>query len=323
MHALGVFFRGQLRAARWEQCGAQVIRDQLRAQVRDDGSHVEQSSYYHVYALDMFRMHAALAPFDDIDASRVARMQEYRDALCGPSGKLPLIGDDDGGNLIAPARPETPANHLSRFFSDAGLAVMVADANQVIVDAGSFGPWKAGHSHADTLNIIVRRGSEEILIDPGTFTYTGDVRWRDWFRSTQAHNTIAIDSLGQATPSGPFAWADRPDAHVHDWRTSATADEIDAECRYRGFTHRRRVVFEKPGTTTVMDDVSGPPGTHSIEQWWHLGSVGARDRIELPSDAELVSSWRSEMFGSKRESPAICVRRTGPLPMRFEARIHL
>ena len=32
---------------------------------------------------------------------------------------------------------------------------------------------------------------EETLIDPGTYTYVGDPAWRNRFRGTAAHNTIA------------------------------------------------------------------------------------------------------------------------------------
>jgi len=323
LHALGVFFQGQPRAAQWEREGRRVMSDQLRAQVREDGSHIEQSSYYHGYALDMFRLYAALARPDAVESETLRRMVEFRDSLRGPSGRLPLIGDDDGGRLIVPDFEEQPVIQESRLFSEAGLAAMVSGNNQVIVDAGPLGPWKAGHSHADTLSIIVRRSDEDILVDPGTFTYTGDARWRDWFRSTAAHSTIAIDGRNQATPAGPFGWADRPDVRIHEWRTDARCDAIDAECRYRGFIHRRLVEFAKPGLITIVDDVAGPPGEHSIEQWWHLGSLSARERFELETEAEIVPSWRSDVFGSRRESTALCVRRAGPLPMRLTARIHL
>ncbi|HLK35016.1 MAG TPA: heparinase II/III family protein, partial [Terriglobales bacterium] len=61
LHALGLFFGGVGRAARWEQLGATVMRQEIARQVRADGSHVEQSSYYHLYATDMFLLHAILA----------------------------------------------------------------------------------------------------------------------------------------------------------------------------------------------------------------------------------------------------------------------
>ena len=61
LHALGLFFAGFQRAARWERLGARVMREQMDRQIRADGSSFEQSTYYQVYLLDMFRLHAVLA----------------------------------------------------------------------------------------------------------------------------------------------------------------------------------------------------------------------------------------------------------------------
>src|SRR5439155_2318870 len=44
----------------------------------------------------------------------------------------------------------------SRLFAASGVAVMISGDTQVIIDAGAFGPASAGHSHSDTLSLIVR-----------------------------------------------------------------------------------------------------------------------------------------------------------------------
>jgi len=86
-------------APRWVRKGAGWMEHELCRQVREDGGHFEQSSYYHVYALDMFLFHAALT---GTVAPELARMAEYLAALLGPRGSLPLVGDDDGGRLFHP-----------------------------------------------------------------------------------------------------------------------------------------------------------------------------------------------------------------------------
>ena len=186
---------------------------------------------------------------------------------------------------------------------------MTCGETHAIVDAGPFGALNAGHSHSDTLSIVVRSGGAEILIDPGTYTYTGDAEWRAWFRSTAAHNTIRIDGRDQAVQRGPFGWDSKPRVKILDWRTNAERDLLEAECCYAGFTHRRRVEFLKPDVFVITDDVSGPPGAHEIEQLWHLASVDARAKLILPEDAELTESWRSTMFGEKHLGPMLRVRR--------------
>jgi hypothetical protein len=192
-----------------------------------------------------------------------------------------------------------------------------------VIDAGPFGALHSGHSHSDTLSIILRSGDDEILIDPGTYTYTGDPEWRDWFRGTSAHNTIRIDGLNQATMAGPFRWTDPPEVAILDWQTNSTRDVLEAECRYAGFTHRRRVEFQKPAVFLITDDVSGPPGEHDIEQFWHLGTLAARSKLMLPAGAELADSWRSTAFGERHSSPMLRVHRRCGLPLRLETRIDL
>jgi hypothetical protein len=108
LHALGALFPAWPRANRWTAGGGRIVRQQLERQVRPDGSHFEQSAYYHVYALDFFLLHRALAPEAQegyesaaYDA-RLQAMAEYLRALLGPSGTLPYLGDDDGGRVFHP-----------------------------------------------------------------------------------------------------------------------------------------------------------------------------------------------------------------------------
>src|SRR5208337_1618047 len=173
----------------------------------------------------MFSLHAALASPGPGYRAKLKQMAEFLHAIAGPSGRLPLLGDDDGGclSLIPTKRPLGPitrpsgaGNWRSQLFPDAGLAVMTCGDTHAIVDAGPFGAMRAGHSHSDTLSIVVRSGESEILIDPGTYTYTGEPEWRDWFRGTEAHNTIRIDGRDQAVPRGPFGWTDKPEVTILD-----------------------------------------------------------------------------------------------------------
>jgi hypothetical protein len=208
-------------------------------------------------------------------------------------------------------------------FPEAGVAVMTCGDVHAIIDAGPFGALHSGHSHSDTLSIVLRSGGEEILIDPGTYTYTGEPEWRDWFRGSSAHNTIRIDGLDQGVMAGPFRWTHQPKVTILHWQTNSESDILEAECHYAGFTHRRRVEFQKPDVFLITDHVSGPPGEHHIEQFWHLGSLAARSKLILPADAELTESWRSTTFGEKHSAPMLRVQRRSELPLRMETRIDL
>src|SRR5262249_15564773 len=61
LHALGTWFPEWPRAQRWREKGGCVVEEAMRRQVRNDGSHFEQSVYYQVYALDFFLLYRSLA----------------------------------------------------------------------------------------------------------------------------------------------------------------------------------------------------------------------------------------------------------------------
>ena len=105
---IGARYPGLHHAARWRSTGWDITLEQSRRQVRADGMHFEQSTYYHVYALDFF-LHAramaersALPVPKDFDA--VIRRMAAALTVLSQAGALPRYGDDDGGRLFDPSR---------------------------------------------------------------------------------------------------------------------------------------------------------------------------------------------------------------------------
>ena len=354
LHALGRLFPAFPRSRRWSELGREITLGEMTRQVRDDGSHFEQSSYYCLYALDMFLFHATLDAPPAAYRERLGRMAEYLNALAGPAGRLPLLGDEDGGHFFHPFslpnslicaysvaqgrhasvcgasfsavdaylnRP-APVRPDSTLFRDAGVAVLRAGENQIVIDCGPFGPGNSTHSHSDTLSFTASSGASEILIDPGTFTYS-DPALREEFRGSAAHNTIRIDKMDQAIPDGPFRWKQQPEVAVLNWENTPEKDTLTAECRYRGFTHRRRFLFVKPDLLLIVDEVQGPPGEHIIEQFWHPASETAIRSIFLSGRAEITGGWRSTRYGQREPAPILCVRKTTALPFRLTAAVFL
>lgn len=375
LHALGTCFPAFPGAARWKREGGSRIRAHMREKVQDDGSYFEQSTYYHVYAMDMFVFAAAMEEMPADYFAKLRLMGEYTDALLGPGRRLPFLGDDDGGRFFHAYGDRTgfargslaacaqvaggaweytredaaefavwltgrcedapaPGGRVSRLFSESGVAVMESGSAQVIVDAGRFGPFASGHSHSDTLSIIVRRSETELLVDPGTYTYVAEPRWRDWFRGSAAHSTIRIDGLDQGTIEGPFRWSSRPQVNVRRWESGPERDVLDAVCEYRGLSHRRQVVFAKPDVVFVLDTVEGPAGEHLVEQFWHPAgpvagisarefSIGGDARLLLTLDAECEEAWISPAPGKRVTATAIKLAVRGRLPLRIGAAIVL
>jgi Heparinase II/III-like protein/Heparinase II/III N-terminus len=108
---LGARFPQFPRAARWKQRGWQIVLDAAATQVRGDGFYFEQSTYYHVYALDLFLHARTLAAANDmpIPAEFDAVLLNMLDALLllGRGGLVPRLGDDDGGRIFDASRSRT------------------------------------------------------------------------------------------------------------------------------------------------------------------------------------------------------------------------
>lgn len=119
--------------------------------------------------------------------------------------------------------PHEPAN-LSQAFPDGGYFVMrdgwTPDANYLLFDCGPHGALNCGHAHADALSIDLAANGRTVLVDPGTCTYTGSKELRDWFRSSQAHNTVTLDGESSSIPDGPFTWKTIAECRLLDWITT-------------------------------------------------------------------------------------------------------
>jgi Heparinase II/III-like protein/Heparinase II/III N-terminus len=118
--AIALFFTGALcpelrSSSKWKQNGWEILLRESQRQVRSDGFYFEQSTYYHVYALDFFLHARVLAsrnriPIPSDYDRKLEQMLDALAVLCG-AGAPPRWGDDDGGRVFDPRR--NYAGHLT------------------------------------------------------------------------------------------------------------------------------------------------------------------------------------------------------------------
>jgi hypothetical protein len=365
LYALSTLFPEFPGTVDWRKRSSDIVIAQLDFQVQADGSHFEQSSYYHIYALDFFVLFYLLAGRPSIVEPILKRMAEYLYWLLGSSRCISFWGDDDGGRLFHPygsrdqfgratlatcgallGRDEWIGNrgelaeqaawwlgadvlHLgkqipsvvnaSRAFAESGLVFLTCNDFYLQMDCGPFGYGGAGHSHSDTLSLTLQHAGQQVLIDPGTYTYMSDIAERNWFRGSAAHNTVYIDNQDQGIPAGPFRWASKPEVVLKAWSASdsaASGGYIDALCRYNGYSHRRRVLLQKD-QLLVLDEIDGPDGDHTCEQTWQLGSKLSNMYFAFSAAAEEHQSKFSPAYGAKLPGRCLRVRRRGKFPLRI------
>lgn len=227
-------------------------------------------------------------------------------------------------------------------------------------DAGPLGYRSiAAHGHADALSLTLSAGGQALLIDPGTFAYHTDPRWRDHFRSTAAHNTVTIDALDQSVSGGSFLWlrkaVTRCLAHALDEPVQQVHAEHDGYARLADpVVHRRRVCFEPATNRLAVDDEIDCRGAHRASLCWQLaedcepvlaedgsvavqrGSVRMTIRVSgadapaqvlraqvLCGQDDPPAGWVSREFDRRRAAPALVWRFAVSGPRRITTRIDL
>lgn len=219
----------------------------------------------------------------------------------------------------------------SAAFKDGGYYVMrdgwSANSNYLRFDCGPHGTLNCGHAHADALSFDLAAHGRTILIDPGTYTYTGSKEMREWFRRAAAHNTLTVDDESSSVPDGPFSWKTVARCAQLNWISENRFDYVEG--KHDGYerlpepaTHLRAILFLKKDYWVIRDRVISR-GQHTLDLYFHFnpsGSVNidskslkfAEDnetpRLEIVVFADngawrKEDGWVSPCYGEKQPAP--------------------
>lgn len=204
--ALGLFYVGLFlpelgEAGAWRRLGMKILVDESEKQIRPDGGYFEQSTYYHRYALDFYQQFIILcdrngiALPDDFRA-RIEKMTEFVLYAMLPNGRLPMIGDADGGKAL----------QLER--CDVNDARPVLSTGAILFGRGDF-KWAAGSLREETHWLLGAEGADAFDAIRAAPPQRTSVHFPDtgWFflRSKWGHdaNYLYFDCGPQGTgPSG-------------------------------------------------------------------------------------------------------------------------
>lgn len=114
--------------------GRNILMREIEQQVRPDGGHAELSAHYHRYTTDFYLLALMVARASGDTAAAAAfepaarRLAAYLRTLADDGGRLPLIGDDDGGQMFRfqeprPADASPTLGVAAALLEDPSLAV--------------------------------------------------------------------------------------------------------------------------------------------------------------------------------------------------------
>ena len=200
-----------------------------------------------------------------------------------------LLGEDADARFEA-LDAERTRLPLRQTFPEGGYVVMGCDFEtpeelRVVADAGQLGYRSiAAHGHADALSFTLSVGGREFLIDPGTYAYHTQERWRQYFRGTMAHNTVRIDGLDQSVPGGNFMWLRHARAGCSLWLSSPEKDSFegwhDGYMRLEDpVKHRRLLQLDKRERRMLIEDVLEMEDQHEVELLFHCSEACRVDPV--------------------------------------------
>ncbi len=199
---------------------------------------------------------------------------------------------------------------IKRAFKEGGYYILGNDLNKedeirLLVDAGPIGYREiAAHGHADALSIVLNYGGREFLIDPGTYSYHTNKKWREYFRGTSAHNTVRLDGFNQSTSGGNFMWSHKANAYCEKFTSSPEEDIfIGSHDGYKWLEdpviHKRKIRYNKQNKSLQVTDIFECKGKHDIEQFWHFSEFCEIEKYS--SDFVVINHERAVRISLPKE----------------------
>lgn len=257
---------------------AELLCDELAAQIRPDGGHEERSPMYHALLLEnildllnLCRAAPARAPegLAATLAETSARMLAALETLSHRDGRIALFADSAFDLAPEPSALRSYAERLGVAVGDSGASrgsACLAQSGYVRLERGDWlllasvgepsPPHQPGHAHCDALAFELSLGGRRLVTDTGVFEYLPGPR-RLIARSTASHATLQVDGEEQAEIWAAHRVGGRPGVELTAFSDSG---EAEATCRgwsRRGTLHRRRFRVTDTGAE-IEDWIEGP-----------------------------------------------------------------
>jgi uncharacterized heparinase superfamily protein len=312
MVAAGCFWGGA-EADRWYATYSESFSRELHRQLLSDGAHYERSPMYHALVLeDAIEVAALIRAAGRAVPERLAlsirAMVSYLPRMTHPDGEIALFNDSVLGEAPTPASlrafaalvldddvqphpltvrqcvmsahldgpvPPPGADWRPALEDDGGLVTVpiLNGRGVILVDVGPACPDDLpAHAHGDIFSFELSLDGQRLIVDSGVGEYQAGL-WRDYYRSTRAHNTVAVDGEDQIECWSSFRVARR--ARILDRKPIAGARCFGITASHDGYRRLadpvsvRRFLVALADSAWLVVDVLEAGGTHRWESFIH------------------------------------------------------
>ncbi|WP_201616693.1 heparinase II/III family protein [Psychrobacter immobilis] len=272
----------------------------ITSQLGRYGVHTENSPDYHFFTHKRILKMVNSPWWTDLDENILNLLklgEQAKPWLVFPNNKCVPIGDSHTGAAInrLPKLECWPHikvdNYIGARVDGYGI---VRSCESLPVEKSSFlffqGSFNSHHhKHGDDLSFILQENGVDILIDSGKYGYQSD-KYRKYFLSTRAHNTIEVDGRSTAR-SKEYVYGsaieDQPKYINGFWVLRGKVNHNINE-----YIHDRTLVYKPNEELYIIDKVSNnkQDSNRNMIQWWHFNT---NSEIDIVDNKVLVSIEKS------------------------------
>ena len=303
INAAALVLADQLCTGKISSFASRLLRREVERQILSDGGHVERSVMYHVQVLEVLLfIYAAVPEPPAFLHDALLRMAQFLAQVLHADDEIPLFGDAALGETASPRgllrivyallREEASVESGGDIrFENTGYFVFndAKSETRMIVKAGAPGsPYQLGHAHCDMLSYEMTVQGRRVIVDSGTHGYA-DSPYREYCRSTRAHNTVVVNEKEQMECWSTFRVGRRYVPTVHP--PEACAQDCLLHAEHDGFApyrHARRF-FRKAGEAWGIADTVWGPGAIQAESYIHVHPAYTVEQVS--------QGWRIEGDG--------------------------
>ncbi|WP_147802799.1 heparinase II/III family protein [Alkalicoccus halolimnae] len=239
---------------------------QLKEQILEDGMHFELSPMYHKIILeDLIKITYWLKEDSIYEQLRptIKKMIDVTFSLEDGFGKTPAFNDSTDGiskdykSLLAVSEKNFSLTPEKKYkLETSGFYITENGDNKRIFDTGDVSPtYLPAHAHCDALSFELSVKSLPMIVNSGTYRYENG-KWRDYFRSTKAHNTVTVDNQEQSQFWGSFRVAKRIKKLKRNiFNYNGIQYEAGQYVSYQGVKHKRFIGNIDEHTFIVLDEI--------------------------------------------------------------------
>ncbi|MBN3553979.1 alginate lyase family protein [Fictibacillus nanhaiensis] len=285
---LALLLPNSKNSSNWYVKAMNRLSDHVRNDVTESGVHKEHSPSYHVIVLNLFKgIDQFLSQFgknEKVLKDSLVKMEDYVAYLAKPDGTLPILGDSAPDNISSLNEDKITSSKL-RYVLSKGLKGDIPNQDSIYKDAGVAifrKGWNINnpmyllftaayhsnvHKHADDLSFILSYGKTDFFVDSGKYNYNEKDAYRQYFRSSLAHNTITVDNN-----SYPLTKNQINKSKIEKYKSAGYYSYIvGSHTLYEDVYIKRTIIYLKNINSIMIHDVMKSNKSHTYTETFNIG----------------------------------------------------